>query len=141
MSDDAPTPTDRHRLVYHLLVNEHPEGLTREDLARKAGLGDRQLRSIIEDLRSIAAITVYPRLGRPVVLGFDPELTRYAAAQDGEQALRIMRYQASRLRPMARALALQRKAAEAYPAPADADVQEALFEAGQALGASDWRNW
>lgn len=138
--DEHPTPTDRHRVVYHLLVNEHPQGLTREALARKAGIGDRQLRQIIEDLRIIAAVHPNPRLGRPVIIGFDPEVTRYVAAQDAQQAQRIMRYQASRLQPMARALAVQRRAAAAYGALEDDVVQSALFDSTQALDPKKWRN-
>lgn len=106
-------PTESHRLIYRLLVNR-PEGYTREDLAAASGLGDRGMRRIIEEVRTLAATTIHPTHGRPVVIGFDPETERYVAAQDAEQANRICAYYAARLAPMAETVRVQRQAASAY---------------------------
>lgn len=131
------TATDAHRRVYDLLVNKHPHGLTRDDLATHSGLGDRQMRKVVEELRTIAATTIHPRLGRPVVIGFDPELERYVAAQDARQARRVMNYYAKRLRPMADSLQAQAAAAKHLQA-VDDTTQDALFQAQKALDTRPW---
>src|SRR5690554_6725944 len=100
------TPTNAHRKVYDLLTNKHPHGLTREDLAAHSGLSDRTMRKTIEELRTIAANGT---LGKPTVIGYDPERGVYAAAQSREQAERITAYYRSYVHPMLEALRAQER--------------------------------
>lgn len=120
------TPTDDHRLVYDLIVNQHPNGLTRDELATKSGLGDRRMRQIIEDLRIIAATKPHPRLG-PLVLGFDPGTERYCFARDAQTAARIMSYQSSRVVSIAAALRAQEAAARHLGYQTPEATQDALL--------------
>ena len=130
--------TDAHRRVYDLLVNKHPQtGLSREELAEQSGLSDRTMRRFLEDLRVIAATKIHPRLGRPVVIGFDPQTERYVAAQDAAQARRVTSYYAKRLQPMAEALQAQAAAAKHLQA-VDDTTQDALFQAQKALDTRPW---
>ena len=132
------TPTDAHRKVYDLLVNKHARtGLSREELAEQSGLSDRAMRRVLEELRVIAATKIHPRLGRPVVIGFDPQAERYVAAQDAAQARRVMAYYAARLRPMADSLQAQAAAAKHLQA-VDDTTQDALFKAQKALDTRPW---
>lgn len=127
------TVTDAHRRVYDLPVNKHSRtGLSRDELAERSGLSDRAMRKVLEELRVIAATKVHPQLGRPVVIGFDPESERYVAAQDAAQARRVTSYYAKRLQPMAEALQAQAAAAKHLQA-VDDTTQDALFQAGKAL--------
>lgn len=121
------TPTDAHRRVYDLLTNKHPHGLTREDLAAHSGLPDRAMRKTIEELRTIAA---NGQLGRPTVIGYDPETGVYAAAQNKTQAERITNYYRSYVHPMLEALRAQERAINHYKTEAE---QEALFAAPKRL--------
>ena len=131
------TPTDAHRKVYDLLVNKHPQGLSRDDLAALSGLTDRTMRKVLEEVRTLGATTNHPRLGRPVVIGFDPELERYVAAKDAQQARRVLAYYASRLRPMADTLQAQAQAAKHLQA-VDDTTQDALFTGKRAIDARPW---
>lgn len=124
--------TDDHRIIYRLLVTEHPNGLTREELAEHSGFNDRKCRKLLEDLRIIAANKPHPRHG-PIVLGYDPELHVYTFGKDKTQRDRMLKYYAARLSPIATALAAQRKAAEHHDRQTEPTVQDALFAAGQAL--------
>ena len=98
--------TDVHRRAYDLLVNRHPNGLTRDALALHLGLEDRAARKIVEALRHVAAVNPHPQLG-PLILGFDPQLQVYTYAKDRDQADRILAYQFSRVRSMVTALLAQ----------------------------------
>ena len=129
--------TDAHRLIYRLLVTEHPDGLTREELAARSGFSDRKCRKLLEDLRIIAAEKPHPRHG-PIVMGFDPELGRYTFGKDKAQRERMLAYYAARLSPIATALAAQRKAAEHHDQQAEPAVQDALFAAEKALNRGAW---
>ena len=120
------TPTDDHRRVYDLIVNKHPHGLTRDELAAKSGLSDRKMRAIIEDLRVIAATKPHPRLG-PLVVGFDPQTERYCYAKTSEEAARIMAYQASRVTSIAAALRAQQAAAQHLGHATPTATQDALL--------------
>lgn len=129
--------TNDHRRVYDLLVNKHGRtGLSRDELARLSGLGDRKMRSILEDLRTIAAEKPHPKLG-PLVLGYDPELNVYTYGKTARQRARIMGYYAARLQPIAKALAAQAKAAE-WHGQREEPVQDALFQAERTLGRGAW---
>lgn len=119
-------PTDDHRRVYDLIVNQHPNGLSRDDLAAKSGLGDRKMRAVLEDLRIIAATKPHPRFG-PLVLGFDPESERYVFARTREQAARIMAYQSSRVVSIAAALRAQEAAAKHLGYKTPEATQDALL--------------
>jgi len=124
--------TDDHRLIYRLLVTEHPNGLTREELAQHSGFSDRKCRKLLEDLRIIAANKPHPQHG-PLVLGYDPKLGAYTYGKTREQRARMLQYYAARLSPIATALAAQRKAAEHHDQQTEPSVQDALFTAGKAL--------
>lgn len=120
------TPTDDHRRVCDLIVNQFPWGLSRDELAARSGLGDRKMRAVLEDLRIIAATKPHPRLG-PLVLGFDPEPERYVFARTREQAARIMAYQSSRVVSIAAALRAQEAAARHLGYQAPEATQDALL--------------
>ena len=124
--------TDDHRLIYRLLVTEHPNGLTREELAEHSGFSDRKCRKLLEDLRIIAANKPHPQHG-PIVLGYDDKLGVYTFGKDKTQRDRMLRYYSSRLKPIATALAAQRKAAEHHDQQTEPSVQDALFTAAKAL--------
>ena len=109
-------PTDTHRRVYKLLL-DNPHGFTREELARRMNLGDRSMRKVIEEVRTFAATSENRSLGRPVVIGFDPEVERYVAAQDAETADRVVAYYSARLKPMLQTVRVQEQAARAYRPP------------------------
>lgn len=105
--------TDAHRRVYDLLVNKHHEsGLDRDALRMMAGLDDRALRKVIEDLRPVAALNPHPRYGA-VVLGFDPQREVYCAATSSDMADRLLRYQMSRVEALLGPLLVQVDAARA----------------------------
>lgn len=131
---------DRHRRVYALIVG-HPHGLTREQLAERSGLGDRQARKTVEELRIVAACIPHKTLGA-LVIGFDPDQQVYTYAKSREQADAIMAYQASRVRQMVAALDAQEAAARAAfgESKASREVQDVLFDARAVLNArSPWR--
>lgn len=109
-------PTDTHRRVYRLLL-DNPRGFTRDELSRRLGVADRSMRRVIEEVRTFAATSENRSLGRPVVIGFDPEVERYVAAQDAEQADRVVAYYSARLKPMLQTVRVQEQAARAYRPP------------------------
>lgn len=122
--------TDVHRRAYDLLVNRHPNGLTRDALALHLGLEDRAARKIVEALRLVAATNPHPDLG-PIILGFDPELQRYTYARDRAQADRILTYQWARAKSLITPLLAQVDAANTTFGQTNAPpaYQEALFQA------------
>lgn len=126
------TVTDDHRRIYRLLVQQHPDGLTREELAAHSGFSDRKCRKLLEDLRIIAAEKPHPRHG-PLVMGYDPEQGVYTFGKTREQRKRMLQYYAARLSPIVTALAAQRRAAEHHDQQSEPTVQDALFQAGKAL--------
>lgn len=131
---------DRHRRVYALIIS-NPQGLTREQLAERSGLGDRQARKTVEELRIVAACIPHKTLGA-LVIGFDPDQQVYTYAKSREQADAIMAYQASRVRQMVAALDAQEAAARAAfgESKASREVQDVLFDARAVLNArSPWR--
>lgn len=132
------TPTDAHRKVYDLLVNKHPQtGLSREELAELSGLGDRQMRRVLEELRVIAAQKPHPRLGY-IIIGYDDQLGVYTYAKTRQQASRMMREYTARLRTMHRIVSAMAAAADAQFGGDDGTVQDALFEAQKALDTRPW---
>ena len=99
------------RRVYTLLVDEHKDGLTRMALAKALGTDDRSARDAVNSCRHLAAAN--PRSdGRTFIIGFDPETSRYCAAQDPYQARRIIAYQESRVKDIVQALEAQKASFE-----------------------------
>jgi len=130
---------DRHRRVYALLIG-HPHGLTREQLAERSGLGDRQARKTVEELRIVAACIPHKTLGC-LVIGFDPDQQIYTYAKSRAQADAIMRFHASYARKIIAALDAQEAAARAAFGESESrEVQEVLFDGRAVLRAhSPWR--
>lgn len=130
-------PTDAHRGVYDLLVNKHPHGLTRDDLATHSGLGDRTMRRVLEELRIIAAEKPHPQHG-PIVLGYDPVLGVYTFGKSREQRERMYHYHRERVFPILAALKAQAAAIEYHDKASDPGLQDALFQAQKALDTRPW---
>jgi hypothetical protein len=84
------------RAAYDLLVNKHPEGLSRSGLALALKTDDRSARDAVNGCRVLAAERPHPMTGQVWIIGFDPETSRYVAARDPYQARRIIAYQESR---------------------------------------------
>ncbi len=103
---------DLARAAYDLLVNEHPEGLSRAALAMALKTTDRIARDAVNGCRVLAAQLPHPTTGKVWIIGFDPETERYCAAQTPLQARRIIAYQESRVKDMNQALAAQKAAFE-----------------------------
>jgi hypothetical protein len=100
---------DLARAAYDLLVNKHPEGLSRAALAMALKTKDRIARDAVNGCRVLAA-TNLKKDGSVYIIGFDPETERYCAAQTPQQARRIIAYQESRVNDMNQALAAQKAA-------------------------------
>lgn len=100
------------RAAYHLLVNEHAEGLSRVALALALKTDDRSARDAVNGCRVLAAERPHPTTGQVWIIGFDPETSRYVAARDPYQARRIIAYQESRVRDIVQALDAQKTAFE-----------------------------
>src|SRR5690606_93766 len=90
--------TDAHPNIYRLLVT-HPNGLTRDQLAARSGLDDRKVRSVIEELRVVAALVPHPRMS-PLVIGFDPDQRVYTHAKSRAQADAMLAQHAKRIRAL-----------------------------------------
>lgn len=100
------------RAAYHLLVNAHPEGLSRAALALALKTDDRSARDAVNGCRVLAAERPHPTTGQVWIIGFDPETGRYVAARDPYQARRVIAYQESRVKDIVQALDAQKVAFE-----------------------------
>ncbi len=107
-----PANLDLARSVYELLVHRHPDGLTRLNLAAKLKCDDRTARDAVNTCRYLAAATPRKSDGRVFIVGFDPLYKVYCAAQNPEQARRVIEYQQARITDITRALDAQREAFE-----------------------------
>lgn len=129
---------DTQRQIYDLLVNQNPHGLSRKGLVEAVSGGDRVVRDQIEAVKILAATVPHRRLGKQII-GFDPKYGVYAAAQDSEQAARIIDYVHSRVKAHIQVLEAQLDAYEERfdrPAPSARDVQGTIFGAKQLQGAA-----
>ncbi len=100
------------RAAYDLLVNIHKDGLTRDQLRRALKTDDRSARDAVNACRVRAATLPHPTTKKTYILGFDPQILCYVAAQDAAQARRIISYQASRVEDINLALSAQRESFE-----------------------------
>jgi hypothetical protein len=121
------------RAFFGLLHQHGP--LDRTVLADLLGTNDRTMRSAAELCAKLAANPTKPGM-LPEVVGFDPQIERYAIANSPQQADRIIAYQAARLRStLERVRACADARQKRWPdSPLDATVQEKLFEGEEAVG-------
>ena len=103
---------DLARAAYDLLVNAHPEGLSRDALRRFLKTDDRSARDAVNGCRTLAAQLPHPTTKKTYVIGFDPQHGIYCAARDAAQARRVIAYQESRVRDINTALDAQKRSFE-----------------------------
>lgn len=103
---------DLARSAYDLLVNAHPEGLTRDALRRLLKTDDRSARDAVNACRTLAAQLPHPTTKKTYVIGFDPQHGIYCAARDAAQARRVIAYQESRVKDINFALNAQKRSFE-----------------------------